>query len=119
MAARAALRSGTGLVTAFVPEKLAPEYAARHPEVMWVGCPVTSQGGLAAGAAELVRTRSGKATALLIGPGLGADPETITLAAQLAGEATMPLVLDADALRPEVVARVLAKSFIGTPHAGE
>ena len=31
LAVRAALRSGAGLVTAFVPERLAPEYAARHP----------------------------------------------------------------------------------------
>jgi len=119
LAARAALRSGAGLVTAFVPEALAPDYAARHPEVMWVGCPVTPQGGLAAGTAELVRARSAKATALLIGPGLGAEVETVTLAAHLAGEAKVPLVLDADALRPEVVARVRDKPFIGTPHAGE
>ncbi len=119
MAARAALRSGTGLVTAFVPENLVPEYAARHPEVMWVGCPVTTQGGLAAGTAELVRARSAKATALLVGPGMGAEAETLGLAAHLVGEATMPMVLDADALRPEVVARVRAKPFIGTPHAGE
>jgi len=119
LAARAALRSGAGLVTAFVPEVLAPEYAARHPEVMWVGCPVTAQGGLAAGTVDLVRTRSAKATALLIGPGLGAEAETMALAAHLAGEAKMPLVLDADALRPEVVARVRDKPFIGTPHAGE
>jgi hydroxyethylthiazole kinase-like uncharacterized protein yjeF len=80
---------------------------------------VTPQGGLAAGTAELVRARSAKATALLIGPGLGAEVETVTLAAHLAGEAKVPLVLDADALRPEVVARVRDKPFIGTPHAGE
>lgn len=119
MAARAALHSGTGLVTAFVPEKLVADYAARHPEVMWVGCPVTPHGGLAAGTAELVAARSAKATALLIGPGMGAEAETIALAAHLAGEARVPLVLDADALRPEVVARVRDKAFIGTPHAGE
>jgi len=119
LATRAALRSGAGLVTAFVPEALAPEYAARHPEVMWVGCPVTAQGGLAAGTAEMVRVRSAKATALLIGPGIGAEAETVALAAHLAGEAAMPLVLDADALRPEVVARVRDKPFIGTPHSGE
>ena len=94
-------------------------YAARHPEVMWVGCPVTATGGLAAGTAELVRARSAKATALLIGPGMGAEAETLGLAAHLVGEAKVPLVLDADALRPEVVARVLSKPFIGTPHAGE
>jgi len=119
LAARAALRSGAGLVTALVPEKFAPEYAARHPEVMWVGCPVTASGGLALRTAELVQARSAKATALLIGPGLGAEAETVALAAQLAGEAALPLVLDADALRPEVVARVRDKVFIGTPHAGE
>ncbi len=119
MAARAALHSGAGLVTAFVPEKLVPDYAARHPEIMWVGSPVTAQGGLAAGTAELVAARSAKASALLIGPGMGAEAETIALAAHLAGEARVPLVLDADALRPEVVARVRDKPFIGTPHAGE
>lgn len=119
LAARAALRSGAGLVTAFVPEKLVPDYAARHPEIMWVGAPVTAHGGLAAATAELVAARSAKASALLIGPGLSAEPETIALAAHLAGEARVPLVLDADALRPEVVARVRDKPFIGTPHAGE
>src|SRR5205814_2376306 len=103
----------------FVPEKLVPDYAARHPEIMWVGAPVTVHGGLAAATAELVAARSAKASALLIGPGLSAEPETIALAAHLAGEVRVPLVLDADALRPEVVARVRDKPFIGTPHAGE
>ena len=119
LAARAALRSGAGLVTAFVPEKFAPEYAARHPEVMWVGCPVTTQGGLALGTTELVQARSAKATALLIGPGLGADPETLEGVQVIVRNTNIPLVLDADALRPEVVARVRDKVFIGTPHAGE
>jgi hydroxyethylthiazole kinase-like uncharacterized protein yjeF len=96
-----------------------PDYAARQPEIMWVGAPVTVQGGLAAGTAELVAARSAKASALLIGPGMSAEAETMALAAQLAGETKLPLVLDADALRPEVVARVRDKPFIGTPHAGE
>lgn len=119
LAARAALRSGTGLVTALVPEKLAPEYAARHPEIMWVGCPVTAQGGLALGTAELARACSIRATALLIGPGLGADPETLEGIRAIVRNTNIPLVLDADALRPEVVAHVRDKVFIGTPHAGE
>jgi len=119
MAVRAALRSGAGLVTAFVPEKFAPEYAACHPEVMWVGCPVTSTGGLAQGTIELLRTRASRATALLIGPGLGADPETIALAGRVVQETAVPLVLDADALRPEVIEKALNKPFVCTPHAGE
>lgn len=119
LAARAALRSGAGLVTAFVPEKFAPEYAARHPEIMWVGCPVTASGGHTRGTADLVRARSAKATALLIGPGLGADPETLDGIQAIVRNTNIPLVLDADALRPEVVAGVRDKVFIGTPHAGE
>ncbi len=119
LAVRAALRSGAGLVSAFVPERLAPEYAARHPEAMWVGCPETATGGLAEGTATLIRERLSRATALLIGPGLGAEPATLTWVEQLAGEIAVPLVLDADALRPEVITRVKDKPFIGTPHAGE
>ncbi|MEO6995924.1 MAG: NAD(P)H-hydrate epimerase, partial [Lacunisphaera sp.] len=46
LAVRAALRSGVGLVTAFVPESLAAPYAAAHPEVMWVGCRLNAAGGL-------------------------------------------------------------------------
>ena len=119
LAVRAALRSGAGLVTAFVPEKLVPEYASRHPEAMWVGCPENSTGGIAPGSLALVRERLSRATAFLIGPGLGTGAETMALATQLVDEAKVPVVLDADALRPEVIAVVKNKPFIGTPHAGE
>ncbi len=119
LAARAALRSGAGLVTAFVPEKLVPEYAARHPEVMWVGCPVTAAGGLAAGTVDLVRERLARATALLMGPGLGAAPETLAALQTIVRNTNIPLVLDADALRPEIVSEARDRAFICTPHAGE
>ena len=119
LAVRAALRSGAGLVTAFVPERLAPDYAARRPEAMWVGCPETASGGLASGTATLIRERWSRATAMLIGPGLGTDSETLDLVQTIVRITNIPLVLDADALRPEVMTRVKAKPFIGTPHAGE
>jgi NAD(P)H-hydrate epimerase len=119
LAVRAALRSGVGLVTACVPESLAPEYAARHPEAMWVGCPETTAGGLAAGTVERVRERLPRATALLMGPGLGTAPETLAALQDIVRIAHIPLVLDADALRAEVVALAADKAFICTPHAGE
>jgi NAD(P)H-hydrate epimerase len=119
LAVRAALRSGTGLVTAFVPEKLVPEYAARHPEAMWVGCPVTAAGGLAADTVEQVRERLPRASALLLGPGLGRAPETLAALEAIVRMTNIPLVLDADALRPEIVALARDKAFIATPHAGE
>jgi hydroxyethylthiazole kinase-like uncharacterized protein yjeF len=119
LAVRAALRSGAGLVTAFVPASLAPEFAAVHPEAMWVGCPETSAGGLAAGTVDLVQARIARATALMIGPGLSAEAEVLQTVRTLVRETTLPLLLDADALRAEIVAEVRKRAFICTPHAGE
>jgi hydroxyethylthiazole kinase-like uncharacterized protein yjeF len=119
LAVRAALRSGVGLVTAFVPGRLAPEYAARHPEAMWVGCPETADGGLAQGTVGLVQERLSRAAVLLMGPGMSADPEVLRTMEAIVRQANIPIVLDADALRPEVIAGVKDRAFIGTPHAGE
>lgn len=118
MAALAALRSGAGLVTAFVPASLAPAFAARAPEAMWVGWPETAQGGLALEGLPLLSGRWERASALAFGPGLGDEPETRALAARLAGESPLPLVIDADGLQPEIV-RAGAADRILTPHAGE
>ena len=119
LAVRAALRSGAGLVTAFVPASLAPEYAARHPEAMWVGCPETTAGGLAPGTVGLIEERLARATALLMGPGMSAEPGVVDTMAAIVRKTNVPLVLDADALRPEVVAGVKGPALICTPHAGE
>jgi NAD(P)H-hydrate epimerase len=119
MAVLAALRSGVGLLTAFVPASLVPEYAAKCPEVMWVGWTETATGGLAAASVELLLGKLPRATALAIGPGLGAEPETLAAVEAIVRAVNIPLVLDADALRPEVIAAAQGKRFICTPHAGE
>lgn len=119
LAVRAALRSGAGLVTAFVPKSLAPEYAAAHPEAMWVGCPETPKGGLAPGTLKLVKARLKRATALVIGPGASAEPAVLRTIQAIVRNTNIPLVLDADALRPEIVALLKDRPFVCTPHAGE
>ena len=119
LAVRAALRSGTGLVTAFVPERFAVEYAARYSEAMWVGCPETQSGGLAPGTVDVVRERLPRVSAVLLGPGLGAAPETLAAVEAIVRITNIPLVLDADALRPEIVTAAEGRPFICTPHAGE
>lgn len=118
MATLAALRSGAGLVTAFVPESLAPAFAARAPEAMWVGCPETPDGGLALEGYGLLLHRLSRANAFVLGPGLGREPETLALVETLVKEAELPLVLDADALQPSLV-RIGNAPRILTPHAGE
>jgi len=119
MSVQAALRSGVGLLTAFVPASLVPEYAAKFPEAMWVGWPETATGGLAAAGVKLLLEKLPRATALAIGPGLGAEAETLAAVQEIVRAATVPLLLDADALRPEVLAAARGKRFICTPHAGE
>jgi NAD(P)H-hydrate epimerase len=118
MAALAALRSGVGLVTACVPDSLVPAFAARAPGAMWVGCPTGPDGGLVPGALERIEDHLARATALAIGPGLGRGAGALALAAALARRAAAPLVLDADALRPDIVGEGRAPRIL-TPHAGE
>lgn len=118
MAVQAALRSGAGLVTAFVPESLAPAFAAQAPEAMWVGWPETPGGGLALEGEHLLLERSERATALVLGPGLGREAETLALARSLVRSVAVPVVIDADALQPDIVQAGSGPRIL-TPHAGE
>lgn len=118
MSTLAALRSGAGLVTACVPESLVPAFAARVPEAMWIAWPETPGGNLALEGEHLLRARLDRATALMIGPGLGREPETLALARGIVESSRVPLVIDADALQPEIVRAGTAPRVL-TPHAGE
>lgn len=122
MAVEAALVSGVGLVTAFVPDSLAAAFAARLPEAMWVPLPETLDGGLALEGRGAVVARAARCTGLLAGPGLGRERESLTLIAELLRAIDVPAVLDGDALQPEVVAARYPGSTpirVLTPHAGE
>jgi NAD(P)H-hydrate epimerase len=118
MSVLAALRSGVGLVTAFVPESLAHAFAARAPEAMWVGWPETPDGGLALEGLHLLRERLPRASALAIGPGMAREPETLALVTEIVKTVKQPVLLDADALQPEIV-RAAKTALVLTPHAGE
>jgi len=118
MAVLAAIRSGVGLVSAFVPESLVPAFAAKVPEAIWVGCPETPDGGLALEGRHRLVERWDRATALVVGPGLGRERETEALVAELLKSAPVPAVVDADALQPEVL-RAARTPLVLTPHGGE
>lgn len=118
MSVTAALRSGAGLVTAFVPESLVPAFAAQVPEAIWVGWPETPDGGLALEGLHLLREALPRASAMVIGPGLGREPETRALIVDLFKLVQLPVLLDADALQPETIAAA-SGPLVLTPHAGE
>jgi NAD(P)H-hydrate epimerase len=118
MATLAALRSGVGLVTSFVPAGLVAAFSARAPEAMWVGLPVTEDGDLALSGLERALAGLERASALAIGPGLGKSPETHALVKDLVSASAVPLVIDADGLQPDIVRSGTARRIL-TPHAGE
>jgi NAD(P)H-hydrate epimerase len=119
MCARAALRSGAGLVTVFAPESLLPMFAACAPEAIWVGWPETAEGGLALEGIHMLRERLERATAFVIGCGLGPEREGFTLVEEIVKLAEVPVVLDADALRPSILAAAVGRPVVCLPHAGE
>jgi ADP-dependent NAD(P)H-hydrate dehydratase / NAD(P)H-hydrate epimerase len=123
MAALASMRAGAGYVTACVPGSLQAILAtAATPELMSRGLP-DSDGALTPAAAGGVLEALGRGGALVLGPGLGRSGPALELARDLAREAPVALVLDADGLNAhagrlgELAAR--RAPTVLTPHAGE
>lgn len=121
--ARAALRSGVGLVTAFVPESCAAQMAAAEPSAIWIPCPVDALGCLALETFSLVKERCKHATAILAGSGLGNSKESSVLIGEILKYLpSIPAVLDADAIFTDVILSAKgrgAKKLLITPHEGE
>jgi NAD(P)H-hydrate epimerase len=122
MASESAMRAGAGYVTALVPASLNLVFETRLLEVMSVPLP-DAGGSLVDGAEETVLGRVGRADALVLGPGLGREPEALELARNIAAAAEVPLLLDADGLNAHAgklssLARRRAPTIL-TPHAGE
>lgn len=82
--------------------------------------PTGSGGGISSGALPVLAAEAARATAVVIGPGLGIDDDTRELVRGMTGCGS-PLVLDADALN--IIARMpdirFAPDTIITPHIVE
>jgi ADP-dependent NAD(P)H-hydrate dehydratase / NAD(P)H-hydrate epimerase len=148
LAGKAAYRAGAGLVQMAVPGPVQSLMAGSFPEATWVLLP-HEMGALTAAAAESLSKHFERATALLVGPGLGEADATAKFIENLlngkslsrkspgigfvlkdsqAGEeknapVLPPLVVDADGLRLlakiENWHEVLPKTAVLTPHPGE
>jgi NAD(P)H-hydrate epimerase len=116
LAARAALRVGSGLVTVASPPEAVGINAAQLTAVMVRGC--DGPEGLAA----ILEDR--RFNAIVLGPALGVHAMTRTMAT-VAAEARRALVLDADGLTsfegfaPGLAGRFASAPTVLTPHAGE
>ena len=124
MAVQAAVRSGVGLVTAFAPASVASALAAQVPEAMWIPWPETANGTLSPHAMPLLFDRINSASTVLVGPGMGKDPNTQMVTQEIVEHVELPILLDADALRVRVMEVIQKRKphfgkIVLTPHMGE
>lgn len=122
LAARGALRAGTGLVTLAAPSHLQPIYQQGLPEAMTLLLKESSGFFKNVDYPQLFEF-SKKIKAMVIGPGIGFDPETISLVLSIYQNFEIPLVLDADAItilaKEKIALGDCAGPRIFTPHPGE
>jgi len=114
----AALSSGAALVTTCLPESIRAKAAVAYPEAMWRGLSTGKDGTLAANNLKELRPLLADKDAILLGSGMGEKASGLIRA--VASAVTGALVLDADALRPTVIAATKKVSaLVLLPHAGE
>ncbi|MDR1920866.1 MAG: NAD(P)H-hydrate dehydratase [Candidatus Adiutrix sp.] len=123
LAALGALRSGAALATALHPASLGSVIETKLTEVMSLELPEAEPGELAAAAGELILRYAAGRQSLAVGPGLGLGEGALRAVLSIVEKASLPLVLDADALthlagRLEDLKKCPAPAIL-TPHPGE
>ena len=112
LAARGALRGGAGLVQVGLPRALQAPFTIAVPAATTI---LRTQ-------RVALRVAVAEAAAIVVGPGLGTSAATKTLVEFLLAQATVPMVLDADALNvlaPMRDAFATHATCVLTPHPGE
>lgn len=104
LAARAALRSGAGLVNALVHPDCRANLAA-FPEIMVRGW-------------DALEAKLAAASVIVVGPGLG-DGDGAARCLEVLARAKQPMIVDASALRADFLDALESEQVVITPHPGE
>lgn len=119
LSASSAVRSGAGIVDVALPKTIYPIVAANVIEPVYTLLDAQEANQSVA----LVLEKLKKATACLIGCGLGESPWTDQLVYELMQKAKVPLILDADGInaiaRNIDILKTVTVPVILTPHPGE
>ncbi len=123
LCSEAGLRSGAGLVTLACPAKLHAIVEVKLTEVMTRALN-GDQDHLVSENCSLIEEFAANWQALILGPGLGQDLQTIEAVRRLVVDCPCPLVLDADGLNAltgatEILQECTAQTPVLTPHPGE
>jgi NAD(P)H-hydrate epimerase len=123
LTARAALRTGAGLVTVAAPNSLVPTIQQSLCEAMCIPAAESIDGTLGIGAETELLHSAARMTACAIGPGLSTHGETVQTVRNLVPRLMVPQVIDADGLNALAGSLDLLKQARGpvivTPHPGE
>lgn len=130
LAARAALRSGAGLVSVAVPNGVAATVAGAVPAALTLALPENAAGTFRADGVERLKTyaRERKVTCCGIGPGVTTHPDAARFVLHALAGVPVPAVVDADALNvlaaqePAGVAQMFKARMhpcVFTPHPTE
>lgn len=126
LAARAALRSGVGLVTVSTPRSSLAVVASQHAEAMTAPIPETRAGAFSRTAGPRIRALLAERDAIAIGPGIGTSTDTRHAVRDVIAKRTAPAVLDADGLnafagsgKKPTALRAGKHALVLTPHPGE
>lgn len=116
-----ALRCGTGLVSLCAPRQLNDIYESSLLEAMTI--PMRSDYLLTVEDYTLIQESMDGKQAIVVGPGLGQEPDTVELVNALYSECQLPMVVDADGLNiiaalPGGIAYAAGPRIV-TPHPGE
>lgn len=123
LATGGALRSGAGLVTLASVEPVIQAVAARYAEPVYLSLPASEEGMLSRMAIPEILDHLEKASACLIGCGLGRSEDTQALVWSVIRSAKCPLLIDADGINlvAENIDILLEAQcpVVITPHMGE
>jgi NAD(P)H-hydrate epimerase len=124
LAGMAALRTGAGLVTVATPRSVQATVTGFAPEVMTEALEETTDGTISLRAERRVDQLLIGKDAVVLGPGLSTNAETVEFVRWLVARCPAPLVLDADGLNAfdghyEKLKSSAAPFRVLTPHPGE
>lgn len=123
LTARAALKSGAGLVSLGVPLCVYPILASKLDDEVMVFPLPDDRGRLGRSALDEILSRAEGSDSLLIGPGLGRSDELSGLVGAVLKSVKCPVILDADGINAVAgnidVLKGVSAPLILTPHEGE
>ena len=124
LSSTAAARCGAGAVICAAPDRIQPILSQKMTEIMTLALPTTIDGIETNSVKHILNPALVKATALLVGCGMGRRPATQSFIRTLLTQTSLPTVIDADGLNAvaeftEMLPKYANEQWILTPHLGE